>query len=150
MLQKNNSVALIMKKIFILLIMFCIGHFVNAQTNPMDVLGDWVNEKRDAKFNIYKNGNMYYGKLIWGKGSEIKDVKNPNPDLRNRDIIGLVLLNNFIYDGNGIWKNGTIYDPREGKTYSCKITIKDKTTLLVRGYVGLSLFGRTETWVKTN
>lgn len=75
-------------------------------------------------------------------------MNNPDPKLRNREVVGLVMLNDFVFDGNKTWNDGTIYDPREGKTYSCKITLKDKNTINVRGYVGISMFGRTEVWTR--
>jgi uncharacterized protein (DUF2147 family) len=59
-----------------------------------------------------------------------------------------VILNDFVFDGDATWENGTIYDPREGKTYSCKITLKNKDNINIRGFIGLSLFGRTEMWTR--
>ncbi|MCX6218922.1 DUF2147 domain-containing protein [Spirosoma sp.] len=52
--------------------------------------------------------------------------------------------------GSDTWQNGTIYAPREGKMYSCKMTLKDSAHLNIRGYVGVSLFGQTEVWTKEN
>lgn len=49
-------------------------------------------------------------------------------------------------DGDGRWSVGQIYDPNSGKTYSCKLKLIDRNTLYVRGYIGISLIGRTETW----
>ncbi|RZL30018.1 MAG: DUF2147 domain-containing protein, partial [Pedobacter sp.] len=44
------------------------------------------------------------------------------------------------------WIDGTIYDPKTGKTYSCNLTLKDNNTLNVRGYIGISIIGRSETF----
>jgi len=63
-------------------------------------------------------------------------------------LIGLTILKDFVFDDNS-WTGATIYDPRNGKTYSCKLSLKDNYTLNIRGYLGLSLFGRTESWTKT-
>ena len=117
-----------------------------AQTNSDAILGEWINEKKDTKFQFFKKDNKYFGKVIWGTGGESKDVKNPDAKLRDRDVIGLVILNNFVYDDKNTWKDGTIYDPREGKTYSCKITQKGNDKINVRGFLGISMFGRTEVW----
>jgi uncharacterized protein (DUF2147 family) len=123
-----------------------------AQSAKLDqgdaILGEWVNEKKDTKFQIFKKDNKYFGKVIWGTGGETKDVKNPDEKLRNREVIGLTILNNFVFNGEDTWGNGTIYDPREGKTYSCKITQKGKDKINVRGYIGVSMFGRTEVWTR--
>jgi uncharacterized protein (DUF2147 family) len=109
-----------------------------------------MNADKNAKFEIYKSNNKYYGKIIWGTGRESKDVKNPDEKLRNRELVGIKMLNNFVFDGNNTWSDGTIYDPNDGKTYSCKLTLTSANKLDVRGYVGISLFGRTETWTKIN
>lgn len=123
-----------------------------AQTsNKADaILGEWLNEKQDARFLIYKSNNQYFGKIVWGTGSETKDVKNPDTKLRSRELVGLTILNNFVFDGKKTWEDGSIYDPKNGKTYDCKLTLTDKNKLDVRGYVGVSLFGRTETWTRVN
>lgn len=119
-----------------------------AQTKADAIVGDWTNEKKETKFQIFKQGNKYFGKILWGTGTNNKDVKNPDPKLKNREVIGLVMLNNFVFDGKETWEKGTIYDPREGKTYSCKITLKGKDKINVRGFVGIAMFGRTEVWTR--
>lgn len=122
----------------------------DPKTSGDAVLGEWLSAKKDTRILIFKEGDLYRGKVLWGTGSSPKDIKNPDPALRNRDVIGLVILNGFKYDGEGVWEKGTIYDPREGKTYDCKMTIKEDGRLNIRGYVGVSLFGRTEIWTKVN
>lgn len=135
---------------FSIMVLFSISAPIKTLTQNKgdDVLGDWVNEKKDSKFRIYKQGNKYFGKILWGEGKEEKDVKNPNPALRSRELVGLVLLNDFVFDGDDTWESGTIYDPREGKTYSCKMWMESYNILKVKGYVGISLFGRSETWAR--
>lgn len=114
------------------------------------ILGVWTNPAKDAKFEIYKKDNKYYGKIIWGTGGDTKDSKNPDLKLRNRDLVGLTILKSFVFEGENIWDDGSIYDPKDGKTYSCKLTLTSPNQLDVRGYVGISLFGRTEIWTKIN
>jgi uncharacterized protein (DUF2147 family) len=75
------------------------------------------------------------------------DRNNPENSKQNQPIIGLVILKNFRFDDDE-WQEGTIYDPESGKTYDCNLTLKDKNTLRVRGYIGISLFGRTEKWTR--
>ncbi|CCH52941.1 Protein of unknown function DUF2147 [Fibrisoma limi BUZ 3] len=119
-----------------------------AQSKPDAILGEWLSPKKDSRLLIYQQAGKYFGKITWGTGGPAKDEKNPNPALRNRDLIGLVILNDFQHDGEQTWEGGTIYDPRDGKTYSCKMTLKDASNLSIRGYVGVSLFGRSEVWTK--
>jgi len=121
-----------------------------------DITGIWLTGgKEPAKIQIYKSGEKFYGKIIWLKnptenGKQRVDINNPDETKRSNPIIGLVMLNGFKFDGDDEWKGGDIYDPESGKTYSSYLYLKDKNTLKVRGYVGISLFGRTETWTRTN
>lgn len=123
---------------------------VRTQKPPTAILGEWLSPNKDSRVLIYRQGAAYFGRITWGTGSSPKDEKNPDPDLRSRNVVGLVILQNFSYNGDGTWKEGTIYDPREGKTYDCKMTLKDANNLSIRGYVGVSLFGRSETWSRFN
>jgi uncharacterized protein (DUF2147 family) len=105
-----------------------------------------------AKVKIEKVNGKYAGKMVWIKnpndktGKPLVDINNPDPSLRTRPQLGLALLDNFVYDEENLWSGGTIYNPDDGKTYSCRITMRDNETLQVRGYVGIAIFGRTETW----
>ncbi len=116
------------------------------------VIGTWLTQDKDAKVKIFKKHNKFYGKLVWFKepnrrGKPKMDDNNPDKSKRKRKLMGLVILYNFVYDEDYVWEDGDIYDPKTGKTYSCKMTLsKDKNTLEVRGYIGFSLFGRTSVW----
>lgn len=118
-----------------------------------DVLGKWLNSSGEGQIQIYKKGNQYFGKLSWIKqpndeatGAPKTDKKNPDAALRSRPILGLEILKNFTFDED-TWEGGTIYDPKSGKTYSCKMTM-DGARLKMRGYIGVSLLGRTEMWTR--
>jgi uncharacterized protein (DUF2147 family) len=115
---------------------------VKSKTMEADkILGVFWSPKKDAKIEIYKKGALYYGKSIW-VASPRKDTENPIETLQKRDILGIELLSNFKYS-NGEYTNGLIYDPESGKTYNCKMNLVGNQ-LKVRGYIGISLFGRTE------
>ncbi len=143
----------------ILSLMFAFTPTINAQVAD-DILGDWLNQEGTAKIHIFKavNGKFkgkFYGKIIWLKeptknGKPKLDEQNPDVKKRAQELNGLVLLNNFSFDEDDKeWADGTIYDPKNGKTYSCTIT-KSGEKLNVRGYVGISMLGRTAVWTKAN
>ena len=127
-----------------------------SQIKADDILGVWLTGgKEPAKIQIYKSREKYYGRIIWLKhptenGKQRTDGNNPDEAKRNNPIIGLEMLTGFRFDGDDEWKGGDIYDPESGKTYSSYMYLKDKNTLRVRGYVGISLFGRTESWTRAN
>jgi uncharacterized protein (DUF2147 family) len=133
-------------------LMLFIAHFLFAQNSPGDkVVGTWLTAEKDGKIEIYKAGNKYNGKIIWGKNlyqsdgkTLVKDTKNPEPKNRNKPLLNAEILTGFIY-ANNEWTDGKIYDPKSGKTYSANMKLKGNT-LSLRGYVGVSMFGRTTTW----
>jgi uncharacterized protein (DUF2147 family) len=133
--------------ILILAALFTMITNISAQTNNNadKILGQYWSPKKDGKIEIYKYGDKYFGKFVWGV-SPRKDTKNPDEKLRSREIVGMTFLSNFSHVGNN-YVDGKIYDPESGKTYKCKIWL-DNGNLKVRGYVGFSLLGRTETFEK--
>lgn len=131
---------------------------LNAQeVNKNDILGIWLNEDKDAHIEIYSDNDKYYGKIVWLKnpiddetGEPKLDDKNEDETLRDRPVMGLMLLRDFIFDDDE-WEDGRIYDPKNGKDYSCYMEFPDeddKSTLKVRGYIGISLLGRTTYWTR--
>jgi uncharacterized protein (DUF2147 family) len=137
---------MIMKKIKIMILLTIVSLLSSAklpaQTGKQDaIIGFYWSPKKDAKIEIYTRGQQYFGRFVWASNPR-KDINNPKKALQNRDILGLELLTAFKY-ADGVYDDGEIYDPETGKTYSCKMTLEGKT-LKVRGYVGISLFGRTE------
>jgi uncharacterized protein (DUF2147 family) len=116
------------------------------------IVGKWYNTEKDGQIEIFKEGGKFFGKIVWLKeplenGKPKLDKNNSETALRTRPIMGLRLLSDFQFKG-GLWEDGTIYDPKNGKTYSCIIKRKDAKTLEVRGYVGFSMIGRTVEWTK--
>lgn len=135
------------KNYFILL--FCIFTFIaTSQNKANDVIGNYVTPSKDGAIQIYESSGKYYGKVILNKDPSRLDVNNPDKEKRTRKTLGLNILNDFTFDGDDTWENGTIYDPKNGKTYSCKITRDPNGDLNIRGFVGVSLLGRTETFTK--
>lgn len=121
-----------------------------------DILGVWMNEDKDAQVEIYKDNGKYFGKIVWLLNPIDEETNKPKLDdenedlsLRDRPVMGLLLLKDFVFDGDDEWEDGTIYDPKNGKTYSCYMEFEDEddmSTLKIRGYIGISLLGRTTYW----
>lgn len=126
--------------------------FTFSDGNDNKILGTWLNESGKAKVKIVKRGTKFYGKIIWLRdpndesGKQKLDKENPKKELKTKPIVGLEILKGFKYVGDKKWEGGTIYDPENGKTYDCNIAMKDNNTLKIRGYVGISLLGRTTVW----
>lgn len=138
------------KKLSLLFVIALCTLTVFAQKKD-DILGKWVNPSGEGQIEIYKKGDKFYGKLAWIKepndesGKPKTDVKNPNASLRTKPLLGLEILKDFVFEDEK-WTDGTIYDPKTGKTYSCNLTLKENGQLSIRGYIGISLIGRSESW----
>ena len=115
--------------------------------------GTWYNEEKTSRVQFYEQGGKLFGKIVWLEepiqdGKPRTDVNNPKESLRSKPLMGLVFLKNFEKDGENYWEDGTIYDPRNGKTYSCEMTLENPDLLNVRGYIGISLIGRTSKFTR--
>ena len=138
------------------------------------LLGRWLTEGGKSIVEIYKEiGNdgepgakkvtRYYGKLTWihdkvytDRGMKVTDTledwNNPDESRRKDPLLGRVILDGFLYNSKkSRWDEGRVYDPESGKTYKCTLRIaegEDGERLKVRGYIGVSLIGRTAVWTR--
>lgn len=139
-----------MKKFTLLSLFLIVASLTAIAQNKDAIVGKWLNPTGEGQIEIYKKGDKFFGKLAWIKepnlnGKPKMDTNNPEANLKNRALLNLEILKNFIFE-DGKWTDGTIYDPKSGKTYSCNMSLKGNDVLNIRGYVGISLFGRSETF----
>lgn len=132
---------------FFIIAVMSLQNLSAQKVNKDAILGEWLSEKKDGKVLIYKQGEKFFGKIVWGRDGTRKDANNPDPKLKDQNIIGSVILKDFDFTGKA-WEEGTVYDPNNGKTYSCTMKMPDANTLLIRGFVGISLLGRSTTWTR--
>jgi len=138
-----------MRKLLLTFALSLVGVMSFAQ-----IEGKWKtidDETKQAKsiVEIYKKGDQYFGKIT----QLLIKPANPNctackDDRKNKPIQGMEIIRNLKKDGNE-FTGGTITDPKTGKTYKCTIT-RSGDNLNVRGYIGLSFIGRSQTWQKVN
>lgn len=138
-----------MKKAFLTLLFVAIGGLFSMQAQ---VTGKWKtidDETGEAKsiVEIYEKDGKIYGKVVEilnpaKKNATCKECKGADKD---KPILGLVIIRGLEKDGDE-WTDGDILDPNKGKFYSCTIEMDGKDKLEVRGYMGISLLGRTQVW----
>ena len=141
----------------VLLLMFAIVLGFNSpafsQSDPIE--RTWYNGHKSGKIQIYKaRDGKFYGKIVWlaepnRDGKPKLDIHNSDPKKRNQPLMGMLILRGFKKVASNVYEDGTIYDPKNGKTYSCKMTLEGET-LNVRGYVGFSLIGKTTKWTRVD
>lgn len=141
-----------MKKTIVLAAVFVLSLTGFAQDADA-LVGVWEPGHGKAKVKIDKIDDKFYGKIVWLKepndpdtGEPKLDKNNPDKSMRDVPLRGYRILKDFEYQGDGVWEEGTIYDPEKGETYDCVITMKDENTLDIRGYIGVKTFGRSDTW----
>lgn len=139
----------------LLFLAFGLGFARLAPAQSLSPIGMWKNPTGDKAFTfeIFTCGNRLCGKFVAvpndpATGKPLTDAKNPDPAQRGRSRLGLVFIQNFTADGENKWDKGKIYNPEDGRTYSASLTMKTPKTLELRGYIGFSLLGQTQTWTR--
>lgn len=123
----------------------------STTTLASSVEGLWRTEDGNSLVKVYidKNGQLVGQGAPGGKVEGRIDTNNPDPKLKGRKLLGANIMWGFVPANKEKtkWKSGNIYDPDNGKTYSCKLKLKDEK-LHIRGYIGISLFGRSTVWTR--
>ena len=139
-----------MRKLFIT--MLCVLAPLTA-VFAKGVVGEWKLSDGTAIVEVYQEGDVYNGKIIWLQnptepdGTPAVDSNNPDEKLRSRQLIGLNMLSN-LKAKDGEYTGGMIYDPGNGKTYYCSMSVEGDV-LKVRGSLDKRGFlGRTMDWFR--
>lgn len=145
-----------MRKLFLLSLLALFGAASYAQEENK-VIGVWLTQDGDSKVTISKDTKgKFNGQITWLKeplkdGKPKVDDKNPDPKLKSRPTMGLPLLEGFTYNkSDKEWVDGTIYDPKSGKTYKCYMWFeKDPNILSVKGFIGFAVIGKEVQWTRS-
>jgi uncharacterized protein (DUF2147 family) len=138
-----------MKKIvFLALFSFALSGY--SQT----VIGRWktvddVTKKELSVVEIYTSNGKIYGKVVEIFDATKRDrlCTDCEGDDKNKPVLGMVIIRGLTKEGDE-YNGGQILDPKNGKTYKCYLTLESKDKLKVRGYIGISLLGRTQYWYR--
>ena len=130
---------------FILFIQISYGQTIFGKWKTIDD----INGKEKGIVEIYEYKGKVYGKVIEIFEADKKHLKcdKCEGDDHNKPILGMNILRGLKKNGDA-YEGGKIIDPKNGKSYHCKITLEGKDKLVVRGYIGISLFGRSQTWIR--
>ncbi|RYF97872.1 MAG: DUF2147 domain-containing protein [Chitinophagaceae bacterium] len=140
-----------MKKSLILFVTIVLSIAALAQQPADKIIGTWESVDSDVKlkFEFFRSDGKYFGKLLHasnmyeGDGKTPKsDSKNPDPKLRSRSRYGIINITNLVFD-DGEYSGGNLYNPEEGRTYRLKAELTGPNDMDFRGYMGISLLGKT-------
>ncbi len=138
------------------LLVFALPALAIAGDAPSDTLtgkelvGSWWTPRNESRIEFFEKGGKYFGRIAWmlPAAEHLLDNNNPYPAKRGERRLGMVIFQNFRFDGDDEWVGGTVYNPDDGRTYSAKFSLESKNRLRVRGFFGISLLGRTEIFVR--
>jgi uncharacterized protein (DUF2147 family) len=136
-----------LKMLFIVLL-------VSQLCQSQSILGKWTTiddetGKEKGIVEIFEHKGKVYGRIIEIFEQEKRHFKceKCEGDDKNKPILGLVIIKGLSKKGD-VYEGGKITDPKNGKSYHCKITLQGKDKLVVRGYIGIPLIGRSQTWIR--
>ncbi|MCG6857402.1 MAG: DUF2147 domain-containing protein [Salaquimonas sp.] len=127
-------------------------NLVSAQSDTP--VGVWLDASKRIQVQIFPCGDRLCGKIVWfewpndEQGLPLVDLKNENPELRSRPLLGLVVLRGLTASGENTWMDGKIYNPEDGMDYGAEMSIQDNSALRVRVYVLQSVMGETQIWTR--
>lgn len=126
-----------------------------AQTTPV---GLWKTIDDDGKtekslVRISENGGMLSGTIekIFDPAKQDSKCDKCTDERKDKPTLGMVILRNIKqdHDDKALWDGGEILDPKDGKVYKARLKIVDAGKKLeMRGYIGMPLLGRTQTWLR--
>ncbi|WP_400190825.1 DUF2147 domain-containing protein [Hymenobacter sp. B81] len=142
-----------LRRYLLLSILLLAARWAPAQVSPP--LGVWADAQGDTQIELYSCGQQLCGRIVQlrqptdANGQPRQDVRNPNPARRTQPCLGLVVLQKLQFNATeNRWDDGEIYDPDNGRTYSCYVRQLAPDRLEVKGYIGFPFVGRAQVWTR--
>jgi uncharacterized protein (DUF2147 family) len=143
-------------KISFLLVAALVCAVLPARAAGLSPVGIWRTFDDDGRetgrVQIVERDHLLYGTIAAiADPAKAKAVcRDCTDERRNQPVLGMEFLRGLHEDGD-VWNDGTVLDPQNGRVYRCKMHLEaGGQKLVVRGFVGMSLFGRSQTWVRVN
>ena len=131
-----------------------LGEIAVRAADSVSPIGLW--KGGDGTFEMFETEGKLSARIValsepkTAEGKEKTDIYNPDPSKRSYPIIGLVFISGFMKTSDTRWENGTVYDPKSGRTYSCIMDLQGPDKIKLRGFLGIALMGRNYFWVRAN
>ncbi|MDJ1469919.1 DUF2147 domain-containing protein [Xanthocytophaga flava] len=101
-----------------------------SEKNADAILGEWLDEKKTVRIQVYKKCNTYNARIVWLKDESIARL-------------GSHVLEGLLYTQKNSWEEGRIFYPRTNSWYDCRCTLHNPSIMKVRVYIGTPLLGKT-------
>lgn len=128
----------------------------SASAQSPTPVGVWLHDNKRIQIEIAPCGELLCAKIVWFKwpndaqGVPLVDLKNADPALRTRPLLGLTVLYGLRRTGDNTWEDGYIYNPDDGENYRASMSIQKDGSLRIRAYVLIPLFGHTFIWTRVS
>ena len=125
---------------------------VAAAGESSPIVGVWLHPNGRIQMEVTPCREEFCAKLVWFKspndaeGQPLVDVKNPDPALRLRPLLGLQVLHGLRPTAEGTWEGGEVYNPDDGENYNARMSIQEDGSLRVRAYFLSPILGKTLVW----
>jgi uncharacterized protein (DUF2147 family) len=143
------------KRLLFLCLAFLLMSGSNSWAQEQVPWGVWADEQGKTQIELYRCGERLCGKIVAlnspndADGRPLLDTHNPDPKRRNQPHLGLTVLQKLSYNAStDRWEDGEIYDPNNGRTYSCYVHQLGPDRLEVKGYIGFAFIGRAQIWTR--
>lgn len=135
---------------YLLAMLFCVLGFSQKLEGKWETIDDETGKAKSV-IEIYSNNGKYYGKVVklLLKEDQGKICTNCSGNKKNQPVVGLEILEGLSKDGDK-YTGGKILDPKNGKTYKCQIEFNNDNEIKVRGFIGISLIGRSQIWKRVS
>lgn len=142
-------------RLSLILYSICLSGLLFANTNEQadKIIGRWLSDNKRSIVEFFEQDGKYFAKTVWlaepydENGELKKDIKNPDETMRERVLLGLVCIRDFMFAGNNTYEGGTGYAPKFGKTLEGSIRLLDEKTLELT--VNIAFFSKKLIWTKT-
>ena len=147
---RNKKGLRIIKTCYTLAIILLSCSCILAQDEGDSITGKWYTEGCQAQFDFYRSGKEYKAKLYPLDKPDMLDSNNPTDSLKTRKLMGAITIYGLKYNAKKRrWENGKVYNPEDGRTYSCYCSLKKGgKRLFFRGFIGISLLGGSQIWTR--
>lgn len=129
---------------------------ISSVSFAQGIVGKWQTIDDETKkpkgvVEIVSSGGVFQGRVIELYEGSLNQCGGCTGAQKNAPIIGMTVVSGLKETGEGQYEGGKVFDPKSGKTYSAKAKITNGgKSLELRGFVGVSLLGRTQTWKRLN
>ena len=131
----------------------CVSAPALAQTHKAPT-GLWLTENKRSAIELYqckKGEPLMCGKIAWIiDGGMQHDEKNPDASKRKTPLCGMTILSGLRMQKSGDWTGGKVYKADDGDLYDADLTVLSDSQVKLRGYMGVSLFGKSQTWTRVS